>query len=147
MSAIRASAHPVDPTSETGEATQTQTMSRILVVEDDPSLLEAVVEVLRREGYDAIGARSFQEGRRTADEAAPDLLVVDVRLGEYNGMQLVVRERSSQPARPVILTTGYPDPLLEEEARAYGAEFLPKPYMPNDLLALIRRMLSSPRAA
>jgi DNA-binding response OmpR family regulator len=121
-------------------------MAKILVVEDAASTLGALLEFLQGQGYHAIGAGSFPEARRMADEEGPDLLVIDVRLGAYNGMHLLVRERATHPERPVILTTGYPDPLIEAEARSYGAEFLPKPYHPSELLNLIRRMLS-PQAA
>lgn len=117
-------------------------MAKILVVEDAPSTLGGLLAILKHHGYDAVGAQSLEEGRRMADEQDADLLVIDVRLGAYNGMQLLVRERLSRRHRPVILTTGYPDALLEAEARGYGAEFLVKPYAPSELLELIQRMLS-----
>jgi DNA-binding response OmpR family regulator len=114
---------------------------RILIVDDTTATLGALAELLTVAGYDVLTAASFEEGRRLADEGDPDLLLVDVRLGPYNGLHLVVRERMAHPHRPVIMTTGFPDPVLEAEARRYGAEFMEKPIRSVDLIAMIKRLL------
>jgi DNA-binding response OmpR family regulator len=116
-------------------------MARVLIVDDTPSTLGALSELLINAGYEVMRAGSFEEGRRLAEEGAPDLLVIDVRLGPYNGLHLVVRERLAHPERPVILTTGFPDAVLEAEARRYGAEFMEKPIRSAELIAAIKRLL------
>lgn len=116
-------------------------MARILVVEDATSTLVGLCELLKDAGYDVVGAASFEEGTRLADEAAPDLLLIDVRLGRHNGLHLVLRERSAHPQRPIIVTTAFPDSGLEAEAKRYGAEFMEKPIQASSLIAMIRRLL------
>jgi two-component system NtrC family response regulator len=116
-------------------------MARVLIVDDTPSTLGALSELLTNAGYEVMKAGSFEEGRRLAEEGNPDLLVIDVRLGPYNGLHLVVRERLAHPDRPVILTTGFPDAVLEAEARRYGAEFMEKPIRSAELIATVKRLL------
>jgi hypothetical protein len=59
-------------------------------------------------------------GRRMLTQVAVDLLIVDVRLGAYNGLQLVVFSQSLPPSPPAIVTSGFEDRVLEEEARRLG---------------------------
>ena len=113
----------------------------ILVVDDAPEIRRMLSELLGGAGYDVHTAATYEEGRDLADAANPDLLLLDIRLGEYNGLQLAVRERTAHPGRPVIVMTGYLDPVLEAEARRQGAAFIEKPVEAGALLALIARML------
>ncbi|HSL22770.1 MAG TPA: response regulator [Vicinamibacterales bacterium] len=118
---------------------------KILVVDDTPSTLGALAELLSVAGYDVVTAADFEHAKRELDQHPPDLLIVDIRLGPYNGLHLVVRERVAHPDRPVIITTGFPDPSILAEARKYGAEFLEKPIRTAELLALVRTLLDRQR--
>jgi CheY-like chemotaxis protein len=111
---------------------------KILVVDDLPAIRTGLKRLLENAGYQVVVAGSFAEGRFALSEAAPDLLISDVRLGEYNGIQLVA---TTTRAIPAIIITGFPDPVLEAEARRLGAEFLIKPVETATLLALIQRKL------
>lgn len=113
---------------------------KILVVDDAPSVRRMLTELLAGVGYEVLSAGTFEEGKHLADEGNPDLMLIDIRLGDYNGLQLAVRERVNHPGRPVIVMTGHSDPVLEAEARRHGAEFVEKPLHPARLIELIRRM-------
>jgi DNA-binding NtrC family response regulator len=82
---------------------------KILVVDDAAPVRHMLKELLAGAGYDVLAAGSFEEGRQLADSANPDLMLIDVRLGEYNGLQLAVRERVNHPERPIIVMTGHSD--------------------------------------
>jgi CheY-like chemotaxis protein len=69
----------------------------------------------------------------------PHLLITDVRLGEYNGLQLLATNPNPIPA---IVLTGFPDRVLEAEAQHLGAEFMLKPVNPSELMAIVDRKLS-----
>ena len=116
--------------------------SKILIVDDTVATLGALAELLSSAGFSVATAADFEEAKRKIEEEQPDLLIVDIRLGPYNGLHLVVRERLAHPDRPVIMTTGFPDALLEAEARRYGAEFLEKPIRSADLIALVKKLLA-----
>jgi two-component system, OmpR family, response regulator len=115
----------------------------ILVVDDMPQIRQIMTALLDRAGYNVITAATFEEGKQQADNADPDLMVVDVRLEDYNGLQLAIRERGGGSNRPVIVMSGHDDPVLVAEARRLGAEFLLKPFDRDQLLATIERMLAT----
>ena len=108
---------------------------KILLVEDDQATRGLLSTLLERTGYEVVATDSVQEGRALLENGHPDLLITDIRLGAFNGLQLIAM--SSRPI-PTIVTTGYPDPVLEAEARQSGAKFLLKPIDPNVLLDLWR---------
>ena len=64
----------------------------ILIVEDDENTLAGWVELLRAAGYLVTGVSSYEEGRQEL-ATMPDLLITDVRLGVYNGLQLLIARR------------------------------------------------------
>jgi DNA-binding response OmpR family regulator len=113
---------------------------KILVVDDQPAIRSGLKQLLEIAGYQVVVAGSFAEGRFALSEAVPDLLISDVRLGEFNGIQLVA---TTARAIPSIIITGFPDPVLEAEARRLGAEFLIKPVESKTLIALIKRKLEA----
>jgi CheY-like chemotaxis protein len=115
-------------------------MATILIVDDHRVTRMGLAELLAHEGFDVVTAGTFQEARRILREDPPDLLIADVRLGSFNGLQLVI---SGQQRVPAIVITGYADAVLEAEARRGGAEYLVKPFDPERLLTLIRHKLGS----
>jgi DNA-binding response OmpR family regulator len=117
------------------------TMSRkILVVDDDHATRVGLVALLEAEGYEAAGADSLKAARQAMIDNPPDLLITDIRLGEFNGLHLAAANRLQVP---VIVITGYPDPVLEEVARNFHAEFLLKPVKPSELLSRVNSILTA----
>jgi CheY-like chemotaxis protein len=115
-------------------------MATILIVDDHRVTRLGLAEMLGQAGYDVVTAGTFPEARRILRETPPDLLIADVRLGSFNGLQLVI----SGPRRiPAIVITGYADAVLEAEARRGGAEYLVKPFDPEQLLSLIKQKLGA----
>jgi DNA-binding NtrC family response regulator len=113
---------------------------KILLVEDDNATRVGLSTLLKRAGYDVVATESVQEGRTVLESEPPDLLITDVRLGAFNGLQLIAM--SPRPI-PAIVTTGFPDPVLEAEARQFGAQFLLKPIDPAGLLSLVAELLQA----
>ncbi len=112
---------------------------RVLIVEDNDATRTGLCELLKRAGYSAEATSSYEEAIRVMREDTPDLLIADVRLGPYNGLQLLV----TSPKRvPTIIMTGFPDPVLEADARHLGAQFILKPVAPPALLTLIEDQLA-----
>ena len=111
----------------------------ILIVEDDEATRVGLLVLLPEAGYRTIGAANLKQATELLAQQNPDLMVVDVRLGGDNGLQLVAM--AIQPI-PAIVTTAFADPILEAEARQFGADFMVKPLSPKALLDLIERKLS-----
>lgn len=113
---------------------------RVLIVEDNDATRTGLCELLKRAGYSASATSSYEEAIQAMREDTPDLLIADVRLGPYNGLQLLV----TSPRRvPTIIMTGFPDPVLEADARHLGAQFVLKPVAPTALLTLIEEQLAA----
>lgn len=100
---------------------------QILILDDDVNVLEGFAEGLTRDGHVVVGVTRFEEARAQLRQFTPDVLITDVRVGDYNGLYLALLFRQSSPNGRVIVITGYPDPVIEREAAQIGAAFLLKP--------------------
>ena len=117
--------------------------SKVLIVDDDKTTREGLAELLEESGYEASAVGTFEEAMRVLRSSPPDLLIADVRLGPFNGLQLVI---SSPKPIPAIIITGFADPVLEADARRRGADYVLKPVTPSRLLDLVAQKLSSSMA-
>jgi|SRR5215831_13063678 len=124
----------------------TKTGRNILIVEDDQGTLLGWVELLRAAGYFVTGVSSYEEGRQEL-ATMPDLLITDVRLGVYNGLQLLMRGRMVNPRLQAIVVTGYADHIVRREAVYLQAEHLEKPVDADRLLQVVDSALRSPALA
>lgn len=111
---------------------------KILIVDDDDAARSGLKLLLEGAGYTALAASTFQDGVQALREHQPDLLLADVRLGEFNGLQLIATNPGFTPA---IVVTAYDDSVLQLEARRLGADYLVKPVTPAKLLQLIEEKL------
>ena len=114
----------------------------VLVVDTDVMVLHGYAQFLRRAGYIVFEAASFEDGKRLWREIMPTVLVVDVRLGQYNGLQLLMRARVDRPDLKAIITCPFPDHVLEAETRRYGAIFLVKPLAPWQIVGAVSAALA-----
>jgi DNA-binding response OmpR family regulator len=116
--------------------------SKVLIVDDDKTTREGLAEFLEEAGYEAVAVGTFEDASRILRTAPPDLLIADVRLGPFNGLQLVIS--TPQPI-PAIIITGFADPVLEADARRRGADYVLKPVSPARLLDLVAHKLAAAR--
>jgi DNA-binding NtrC family response regulator len=114
----------------------------IVIVDDDVSCLVAVEQILRHWGHETKTFRAFADARAYLSQARPAAVIVDVRLGTYNGLQLIHFSQPNSPQTQWLVVSGFDDPVLRQEATTLGAHFLTKPL---DLEKL--RELLPPRAA
>jgi DNA-binding NtrC family response regulator len=121
-------------------------VDQILVVDDDSQVLRYLSEILQDAGYDTVACSRFQDAKALLATTRPALLLTDIRLGAFNGLQLGFFARAHHPGLPVIVLTGYEDPTLREEATRSGAAFLVKPVIRTTLLEAIKKALSDAAA-
>ena len=117
-------------------------MRKILIVDDDEPTRAGLAALLAEAGYDTVTAGTVPAAIKLLSEARPDLLLVDIRLDQYNGLHLVAMRQAPIPA---IVLTGFADPAIEADARRLGAEFLLKPVSPGFLTTLVGRLLAEGR--
>jgi DNA-binding NtrC family response regulator len=114
--------------------------TRILVVDDEQSILDTVEILLRGEGFDASVAQSGREALERFDEVAPDIVVTDIRMPGVTGLDLLEAVRARDPEVPVILMTAQASLQSAVRAVNQGAfYYLQKPFSNAELVALCRR--------
>ncbi len=117
-------------------------VDQILVVDDDQQVLRYLTEILQDAGYDTLACSRIQDAKALLATTRPALLLTDIRLGAFNGLQLGFFARDHHPGLPVIVLTGYEDPTLREEAARWGGAFLVKPVTRQALLAAISQAIA-----
>lgn len=123
--------------------------SRILIVDDEPSLLKMLSVYLRRLGYEVVASGSTEKAWEEV-EAAPEafnLAVLDATLSGIGMEDLAARLLAAHPRLSVIAASGYPFDISRLEAAAPGrVMFLHKPFSPEMLGNAVRRMLGTQEA-
>ncbi len=114
----------------------------ILVIEDDPRLLNVVVRELRDEGYRVHGESNGLEGLHAAIDEPFDAIILDVMLPGIDGFEVLRRLRASEVATPVIMLTSKDRVRDRVEGLDLGADdYLTKPFELDELFARLRSTL------
>ena len=121
------------------QMSETAQRQKILIVDDDPSLLEALERSFLEAGQDVRAYSSFEEARRVLQSTRFDALITDVRLGAFNGLQLAVIGRDTYPDMRLIVFSGFDDPVLRTEAEHVGATYIVKPVTGTQLLSILQK--------
>jgi DNA-binding NtrC family response regulator len=119
----------------------------VLVVDSDSSDLVSTVLLLQSAGYHVVSAKAFDEAKQLLAGEAPDLLITGLRLGQYNGLHLILRSRTAHPAMAAIVTSPYHDSVLEAEAQRQRAGFVVRPIPDSAFLEAVSRSLREAVAA
>ena len=111
---------------------------RILVVDDEPSVGDALKLVLESNGYEVVLVTTGLDGIDRARRQQFEFSVVDLFLTDISGFQVITDLRSLQPQIPIVLITAQGSPQVFAEAKKLGAiGALAKPFPPAELLKLI----------
>ena len=117
-------------------------MMKILVVDDDPMVLDSCELILRSEGYVVSLTSSVKEALQMLEEKKYDLLLVDVIMPEYDGIYLIGNVRENLPHLPILVMSGYPTPETISSGMRMGAtHFIAKPFTPDELITAVRKAL------
>jgi DNA-binding NtrC family response regulator len=120
-------------------ATSATAKMRLLIVDDDVSLLDAMQRSLRDSMRTVVACDSFEKARQMLKDQLFDALITDVRLGAFNGLQLAVMARDMYPEMRLIVFSGFDDPVLRADAEQIGAVYLVKPVVSGELLKLLEK--------
>jgi two-component system, OmpR family, response regulator MprA len=115
---------------------------RLLVVDDDPSLREALALVLDLNGFEVTTACDGREAIRTLVEAPPDAVVLDVLMPGLDGLEVCRRMRAAGDRTPVLMLTARAEVGERVEGLEAGADdYLAKPFAREELVARLRALL------
>jgi DNA-binding response OmpR family regulator len=111
----------------------------VLVIDDEPSVADALKVILSDSGYQVAIAATGREALEQLGKRRLDLAIIDVRLPDMSGLDVLRHLRRSLPNTPVIIITAHYTPELAAESLSLGAAgVLAKPFSPSDLLSMIQ---------
>jgi DNA-binding NtrC family response regulator len=119
----------------------------VLVVDDEPLVRWSIAETLRAHGCEITEAGDAHSALVAVldDAAAPDAVLLDLKLPDSDDLTVLAAVRKYRPRAPVILMTAFGTPEVLEEARRLGAfTVLDKPFDVDELEAIIERALDAP---
>ena len=118
-------------------------MNKILLVEDDPAILEGLTAILSEENYETITADNGEKGLALALKELPDLIVLDIMLPKMNGLEVLQTLRNREKSNvPIIMLTSKKEEIDRVMGLEFGADdYVTKPFMPRELLARIKAVL------
>jgi DNA-binding response OmpR family regulator len=123
-------------------------MTRLLVVEDDPSILRGLADNLKFESYDVLTAADGESAYRLIHERKPDLVVLDLMLPNMSGYDVCRKVRSEGVTTPIVMLTARGEEWDRVLGLDLGADdYITKPFSVRELLARIRAVLRRTQAA
>jgi DNA-binding response OmpR family regulator len=116
-------------------------MARVLVVDDEPTLVETLAYNLRHEGYEVVSASTGPEAMERARAERPDLILLDIMLPGIDGFEVCRRLRQEMTV-PILMLTAKDDEVDKVVGLEIGADdYLTKPFSLRELLARVRAAL------
>jgi two-component system response regulator FlrC len=113
---------------------------KILVVEDDPNLREAIVDSLMMKGHQVHEVCNGVEAVKVIAQTSLDIVLSDINMPQMDGLQLLAQVKKNQPWLPMILMTAYGDVGQAVKAMQLGAnDYLMKPFEVQELLSLLNK--------
>jgi DNA-binding response OmpR family regulator len=120
----------------------------VLVADEEPAVVEAIVEALQLHHYRVSVAEDGDEALRRAHGESPDLIIASVRLKSRGGLEIcgTLRREVDWGDMPIVILSAASDAEARVEALAHGADdFLTKPFSPRELVARVQRLVSRAR--
>lgn len=121
-------------------------MGRILTVDDSSSMRMAIRIALSGAGHEIVEASDGLDGLEKATGSKFDMIIADLNMPRMNGLEMIreIRKLPVQAGTPIIFLTTESDEALKQEARSAGATgWLVKPFVPENLLKVTRKVLGA----
>jgi DNA-binding response OmpR family regulator len=142
---------PPAPSTITGTALEASeappTKGRVLIVEDEPGLAEILSLHFEGAGYSTTVCHSGLTALYELDRMEPCVVLLDLHLPEVSGFRLMhlLKQRASAPNMPVVVITALSFPEAEEAVRAGADDFITKPFLPEEVVTRVERLLDRVR--
>ena len=121
-------------------------MIKILIVDDEPGIVEEVSSFLVEEGYEVRTADTATDGIRVFKDFKPAVILLDMKLPDQPGIEVLRTVKQLSPSTKVIVNTGYVDQKMIDEAELLGRDaFLQKPFNLERLVEEIEGVLKGNR--
>lgn len=117
-------------------------MARILIIDDDPAMVQVISDICQERGHQTIAYSSGQKALDSLSTHAPQLVITDVRMDKIGGLDVLRECKEVLPGTPVIMITAYKQLEIGIEAMKTGAyDYITKPFKVDELQLSIQRAL------
>lgn len=121
-------------------------MATVLTVDDSPSIRQMVKVTLEPAGHQVIEASDGAQGLSKAQASRPDLVITDLNMPNMNGLELIraLRKLPQLTGLPIVFLTTESSDAIKQEAKSAGATgWITKPFKPEQLLAVVNKLVRS----
>ncbi len=119
-------------------------MAKVVIIDDESAILELMTKLVRSTGHSVTGCLTGTEGMAEIRAQKPELVIVDLRIGDINGLDIVNTCREDFPDTAVIMVTGHGSIETAVEAMRFGAfDYLTKPFDLGDLVKTVKQALQN----
>ena len=120
--------------------------ARILVVDDDPDILDVLADRLEALAYRVVTASTGRDGLARLEDTGPQLVLLDIALPDMNGLDVLTAMRTQNPTITVVMITAYGTVERAVQAMKQGAyDFVLKPFVPDHLSLIVQKALERER--
>jgi DNA-binding response OmpR family regulator len=129
----------------TGEEATKTLSKKVLLVDDDPEIIESIRYALENQGYEVVVARDGNQGLALAERERPHLMILDMMMPKRSGFLVLEKlRRSSEQMLPVIMITGNEGSRHRAYAELLGVnDYIRKPFPMDRLLEAVRKQLGN----
>ena len=129
------------------DITSVTSRGRILIVEDEPGLAEVLSLHLEAAGFETTVCHDGLSAIYELDRATPRVVLLDLHLPEVSGFRLIqlLKQRADSPGLPVIVITALSFQEAEDVVRAGADDFISKPFLPDEVVSRVERLLDRVR--
>jgi DNA-binding NtrC family response regulator len=128
---------------ETSSIQRIKIMAKLTIIDDEPGILQVMKKLAERMGHETYAYQSGTEGLNGTLSVRPDLMIVDLRIPDLSGLDIIKRAKAEIPEIAIIMVTGYSSVDSAVQAMKLGAfDYLAKPFELDDLQRTINRALA-----
>jgi len=122
--------------------------AKVLIIDDEEGIRSSLKMLFEYEGYEVVLAANGEAGLKIADREDPDLILLDIKMPQMDGMEVLKRLKAQEPSPPVVILSGHGTVQTAVEATKLGAfDFIEKPPETERILLVARNALSQKRLA
>lgn len=120
-------------------------MANIVVIEDHPPVLKLISTLCRGEGHDVMAFDNGRAGLEAIREMAPDVVLVDRRLGDVDGLDVIREAREASPATRFVMVSACSETRdIVTAVRRGVCDYVTKPFEPEEIKSAVSRALDEP---
>lgn len=120
-------------------------MARILLVDDEGSVLRSLDVLLRTEGHEVVSVNDGIEALKRLEDKAFDLLITDLRMAPIDGIEVLKRAREKSPSMPLIVISAYTSDQVVQRCMALGCRaYIKKPFRIQEVIDAVRQAVGAP---